>query len=187
MKKIHLNSNKEYPNKIHTLQELISALSKEDQSEYDSIIRSTDFSSNEFDEYCSWSNKCYTRNCITENDKFELILLCWNECQGTPIHDHGGEECWVKFIKGEFRETIYNKDENGKLKFVKSVISNPNDISYMIDFIGFHSLENLSNQKGMSLHLYAKPIRNCNVFDNDLKKFVNKEMSYSTIPTMEAN
>jgi cysteine dioxygenase len=46
--------------------------------------------------------------------------------------------------------------------------------------MGFHSLENISNKKSMSLHLYAKPIRNCKVFDEDSKGFVNKEMSYHT-------
>ena len=177
-----MNSYEEYPRKIKTLTDLIAILSNEDQSNYDSIFRATDFTKDAFNNFCSWSEKCYTRNCIVENEKFELILLCWNECQGTPIHDHGGEECWVKFIEGEFKETIYDKNENGSLTHTKSILSKENDISYMIDFMGFHKLENLSNKKGMSLHLYAKPIKSCNVFNSDLKKFVTKHMSYSTTP-----
>ena len=70
--------------------------------------------------------------------------------------------------------------ENDELIAVKSSISKTNQVSYMKDFMGFHSLENISNKKSMSLHLYAKPIRKCTVFDEDSKGFVNKEMSYHT-------
>ena len=56
----------------------------------------------------------------------------------------------------------------------------------MIDFMGFHRLENISDNKSMTLHLYAKPIRSCNVFDEDSKKFVNKDMVYSTVPDLVA-
>ena len=72
------------------------------------------------------------------------------------------------------------KNENDELIAVKSSISKTNQVSYMKDFMGFHSLENISNKKSMSLHLYAKPIRKCKVFDEDSKGFINKEMSYHT-------
>ncbi|MCL4148870.1 UNVERIFIED_CONTAM: hypothetical protein GTU68_020361 [Idotea baltica] len=133
-----------------------------------------------FENYSSWCDESYTRNCIVENEKFELILLCWKAGQITPIHDHGGEECWVKIIEGEFRETIYTADKSGELKVVKSMISKSNDVTYMIDFMGFHSIENLSSKKSMSLHLYAKPIRSCNIFDENSRKFVNKDLTYDT-------
>ena len=63
---------------------------------------------------------------------------------------------------------------------MKSSISKPNDVTYMKDFMGFHRLENLSKKRSMSLHLYAKPIRKCNVFDENSKTFVNKEFGYDT-------
>ena len=165
---------------IQSIEELISALTTEERGSFDSIIRSTQFSINEFDRYSSWCNKSYTRNCIADNEKFELILLCWEAGQKTPIHDHGGEECWVKILKGEFQETIYSADDSGKLNTIKVINSKTDDITYMVDFMGYHCLENLSTKKSMSLHLYAKPIRNCNVFDETTRKFVNKVMVYDT-------
>jgi cysteine dioxygenase len=136
----------------------------------------------DLENYCSWSNKSYTRNCIIDNEKFELILLCWAPGQITPIHDHGGEECWVKFITGEFKEIIYQENDLGDLAIVKSGISKAGDISYMIDFMGCHTLENLSKKRSMSLHLYAKPIRTCNVYDKGSRKFVSKNLAYCTVP-----
>lgn len=138
-------------------------------------------SSSVFNDYCSWSDECYTRNCIVDNEKFELILLCWGPGQMTPIHDHGGEECWVTIIDGEFKETIYKIDDADGLKEVKSSIAKTNDVTYMIDFMGFHTLENLSNNRSMSLHLYAKPIRSCNSYDEKSGKLVNKELVYTTV------
>jgi cysteine dioxygenase len=84
-------------------------------------------------------------------------------------------------IEGEFKETVYKKDDEGELMVVKSSIAKQNDVTYMKDFMGFHRLENLSNKRSMTLHLYAKPIRTCNVFDENSKTFVNKNMGYDTI------
>ncbi len=177
----NLNSKEQNSTTLQSIDDLITALCEEERTTYNHIIRSINLPSEAFKNYCSWSNTCYTRNCIAEYEKFELILLCWEKGQKTPIHDHGGEECWVKIIEGEFRETIYQKDETGTLASVTSTISKVNDISYMIDFMGYHCLENLSEKRSMSLHLYAKPISNCNVFDEKSNKIINKELSYDTI------
>lgn len=172
---------------LQSLDELITALSEGERTAYNHIIRSMKFPENAFENYCSWSDECYTRNCIVENEKFELILICWGEGHQTPIHDHGGEECWVKVIEGEFKETIYKQNEAGELTIVKTAISKPNEITYMKDFMGFHRLENMSNKRSMTLHMYAKPIRNCNTYDEDAQKFVNKDLSYHTIPEVVEN
>jgi cysteine dioxygenase len=179
--KIILNSNENNIKTPQTISELIVALSEGERTTYNHIIHSINFPSNAFEKYVSWSNKCYTRNCIVDNEKFELILICWCEGHGTPIHDHDGEECWVKVIKGEFKETIYKKNETGELNIVKTSISKPNQVTYMKDFMGFHTLENLSNKKSMSLHLYAKPIRKCRIFDEKSNAFVTKKLDYDTI------
>lgn len=176
-----LNSNLKNIETYQSLTELVSILSKEEREKYAAIFGSLNLPKRAFTDICSWSCKSYTRNCIVENEKFELVLLCWEKGQITPIHDHGGEECWVKIIEGEFRETIYKVDNFGELNMVKSTISKTGDITYMIDFIGCHRLENLSNARSMSLHLYAKPIRNCNMFDESSGKFYKKELAYSTV------
>ncbi len=164
-----------------TLDELVTALSEEERTTYSNIFHSIKIPNSTFEPCSSWSNSRYTRNCLAENEKFELILLCWEEGQKTPIHDHGGEECWVKVIEGELRETHYKYNEDGELKTGKTAVSKTDDISYMIDFMGFHSLENISDGRAMSLHLYAKPIRNCKIFDDKSGQFVRKDMNYCTV------
>jgi cysteine dioxygenase len=180
-----LDSQKNTPVIVQSLNELVTALSEGERTTYNNIIRSMNIPSSVFKDYCSWSNESYTRNCIVDNKKFELILLCWELGQITPIHDHGGEECWVAVVQGEFKETIYQMNDNDELKIVKSSIAKTNDITYMIDFMGFHSLENMSDGRSMSLHLYAKPIRSCNMYDEKSGKIISRDLAYSTISELE--
>ena len=179
-KSIILNFNESTAKTLQTIDDLIKALLEGERTTYNHLIHSTEFKPNAFDTYASFSDECYTRNCIIDTEKFELILICWCEGHRTAIHDHGGEECWVKVIKGEFKETIYKQDEAGDLNLVKSAISKANEITYMKDFMGFHRLENISNKKSMSLHLYAKPIRRCTIFNETSKTFVSRDLSYYT-------
>ena len=86
----------------------------------------------------------------------------------------------MKVIEGVFKETIYKENDAGVLQFEKTGISKPNEVTYMKDFMGFHTLENTSNQKSMSLHLYAKPIRKCRVFDAASKTYTDKKLGYDT-------
>ena len=175
-----MNSDEHPLAALQSIDDVITALFREEPTSYHDIMRAIKLPTGCFEEHSSWCDQSYTRNCLVDSEKFELILLCWGAGQITPIHSHGGEECWVKIIEGEFQEIIYTADESGELTVIKSMISKPNDISYMIDFMGFHSLQNLSDKKSMSLHLYAKPIRSCKVFDEDLREFVTKDLAYDT-------
>ena len=175
-----MESKKKSTTILQGLNDLISALSEGERTTYNHIIHSLQLEPNAFEKYANWSKDCYTRNCIADTEKFELILICWCAGHQTSIHDHGGEECWVKVIEGEFKETVYKQDKMGALKLTKTKFSKKNDITYMKDFMGFHRLENSANKRSMSLHLYAKPIRSCNVFNEVSKTFVLKELDYDT-------
>lgn len=171
----------ENPKKLlQPIDDLVTSLSEEERTTFGKIIRNSQIKPEDLDKYTSWSEDCYTRNCIANNEKYELILICWCKGHQTPIHDHGGEECWVKVISGEFEEDIYKQDADKRLMKVKSSISKRGEVTYMKDFMGFHRLKNMANEKSMTLHLYAKPIRKCNIFDEELNTFVPKEMSYHT-------
>ena len=181
-KDIRLNTATYSIKTIASLDELVTALQNGTKATYNSIIQSAQLTKEDFNEFATWSKSCYTRNCIANNDDFELILLCWAPRQCTPIHDHGGEECWVTIIDGEFQETLYSHEEPGRLKELKTIVSSPGDITYMCDFMGFHNIKNLSDSRSMSLHFYAKPIRSCNTYCETSKELVNKDLMYDTFP-----
>lgn len=174
-----MSSIKSVNKTARTLAELQKLLKFSDKTDYLSILESTEISSTCYKEFSSWSSENYTRNCITINDEFELILLCWEKGQQTPIHDHGGEECWVKVIEGSLEEVIY-KEEDGDLMSIRTNTLLPDNISYMVDFMGYHALKNTFDGRTVTLHLYAKPIKSCRVFKKKSQTFVRKTMNYST-------
>jgi cysteine dioxygenase len=176
-----LESTKKTQKTLETMSELIQVLDEEERTQYTTILKTMKLPIAAFEKHATWSDTCYTRNCVEENENFELILICWEKGQATAIHDHGGEECWVYFVDGEFTEHVYKKDEGGKLTIVETTYAKPGDVAYMIDFMGYHNLENLSNKRSMSLHLYAKPIKNCNVYDSKKNEFVRKELAYDNV------
>lgn len=41
------------------------------------------------------------------NDRFNLMILCWNESQSSAIHDHADSHCFLKVLKGSLMEVKY--------------------------------------------------------------------------------
>lgn len=43
--------------------------------------------------YLWFSNDHYTRNLVLKTDLFELIAICWEIGQKSPIHNHRDQNC----------------------------------------------------------------------------------------------
>lgn len=165
---------------ISSIPELVNALNDCDQRDFPRIAPSIDIPKEEFEKFATWDEDHYTRNCIANNDDYELLLLCWDEGQETPIHCHGGKECWVRVIAGpitekRFEEDDFNPDKPDEVEKCKS-----GDITYMNDDLGFHSLHNEGSGRAMSLHLYVDPIKSCRIYDPEKGEFEMTELEYDT-------
>ena len=164
---------------IASLTQLIEILKATPSGQFESVAQHLSLTKTDVLPYATFSPSSHTRNCLELNERFELILLCWEPGQMTGIHDHGGEECWVYFMDSLFEEIIYQRSQS-KLKQTQSKTATNGSISYMSDFLGVHSLKNAGNRRGFSLHLYAKPMRSCVVFNTLSGTFEEKKMSYDT-------
>ncbi len=131
----------------------------------------------ELEKYLHWDTAHYTRNCIRRTEKFELIALCWEPHQETPIHCHGGEECWVYMVDGELEESRFEEEDFDCEKEKQKMSLGEYQISYMEDTQGYHSLSNLTSKRAVSLHLYHKPISSCRIYNKELQSFKWVEMS----------
>ena len=165
---------------ILTLSQLIAMLSESSSDHYKSIFKNLNLNSDELTDFKNWSQDSYMRNGIYKDDRFELLLICWEEGQDTTIHCHGGEECWIYILEGEVQEVFYSLDESENLIKKGSRTLYKNQDSYINDTIGYHKLKNSFNGRTMSLHLYAKPIENCTYYDEVSGAFIEKELSYDT-------
>lgn len=113
----------------------------------------------------------YTRNLIGKDEHFELVALGWLGQQRTPIHDHAGQRCWMWVVHGSLKFQTYRHDENGLHAIGEPQIIEAGGKLYIDDELGWHSIENCSHKPAVSLHLYARPISACQVFDEHSMTF----------------
>lgn len=167
------------PNKI---KELIETLNKETElKNFEKHLKESQISSDDLQNYLYFSQKKYTRNLIFQNDKFELMTLCWEAKQETPIHDHNGSRGIVLVTQGTLHEVIYKQTPNPPcLIKVSEVNAGEKAITSIDDSIGYHKIINNSGERAVSLHLYAKPIEAFYVYNsNNLKRCLKTPCFYS--------
>ncbi len=163
---------------IKTINELIVELEEQEKKYYPRILKSLQIPIEKFYNIAEWDADHYSRVCLAKNKKFELILLCWNGYDQTPIHDHDGQKCWVYQLAGQIEEKRYDLVDDNEPVEVLSTKLTPRNLTYMDDNMGCHALINSSPKRSLTLHLYVNPIEKCSVYCEDSEEFQTKEMSY---------
>lgn len=168
--------------KITTVQQLLDELDEiNEPKRYGTIANRIHIEQGAFGLFESWQEATYTRNCIRRTTDYELILLCWEAGQETPIHCHNEQECWVYVVEGELEEQRFDNELNRvDVAGLESIPLNQKEKSYMNDHLGYHTLANQTDKRAMSLHLYAKPIERCRTYDENEGCFKWVELKYHT-------
>lgn len=105
----------------------------------------------DYKKFVKESNICYQKQKIYSENNVDMFVITWNKNQVTPIHNHADNGCFLKVLEGCLKESIYDKE----LQINKESILYQNDISFMSNDIGLHSINNVSNTISVSLHLYS--------------------------------
>lgn len=160
------------------LQELVDELKKvfaEDKVNIEYVKTLMElYESNPLDwkKFAKFDQYRYTRNLVDEgNGKFNLMILCWNESQGSCIHSHSDSHCFLKVLNGQVQEEIFDwpdesSDTELEMNMLKQMVFEKNQVTYINDTIGLHRMENPSHcAKAVTLHLYSPPFIMCNTFD----------------------
>lgn len=165
---------------IASVEQLIQSFQDSEPPEQGSVLKSIDIPLSEFLGFANWSDGCYTRNCLARCEEFEFVLICWDGHCKTKIHDHDGQDCWVYQVDGELRELRYKGPEDN-LEVYSDRSLNEGELSYMNDKMGFHRIENPSDQRAMTLHVYANPIKQCKVYNEATSSFEIAVLDYDSI------
>lgn len=115
----------------------------------------------------------YTRNLIHRSEDFEVLCLCWDAGTRSAVHDHAGEECFFLVHHGSFRVDNFALLEGGRgpgyalLEHEGTLL---NVSARMVDHRSSSSdIHRVSVMPGtgraVSLHVYARPIDRCLVYD----------------------
>lgn len=139
--------------------------------------------------YFFWSERFYTRNLIYKDPRFELMSVCWEKGQSSPIHNHADQMCWMMVVDGRLRGQNFSVreideargycklDEADRFELseclaAKVELENP-----------VHQILNLSefDQRAVSLHIYSKPFDHCLSYTREDDSFSEIPLCYTSV------
>jgi cysteine dioxygenase len=115
-------------------------------------IKNLYFNIQDFNNNITFKKNDYNKSILFRDAKYEIVLICWDSCCQTKIHNHPKNGCIMKILKGTLIEECFNE----KNLNIKCNTYNENDVSYIHDDLYLHKIIN-SNQKSISLHIYSPP------------------------------
>jgi cysteine dioxygenase len=136
--------------------------------------------------YALFSDQHYTRNLVTLEARFELMILCWGPGQESPIHNHEGQDCWMAVLEGEVEEVRYPMPAGnvpGPLRTKGSWRFTRGQVAFIRDEMGLHLVRPASTSAsgGVTLHLYASPYDECNCYCPDTGQVTRKKLGHHSI------
>lgn len=128
----------------------------------------------------------YTRNLVHHEEHFELLILCWQRGQKSPIHNHQGQRCWMAVLDGSVRETLFQFPTDSTATGTPLVAGNSRvcgkgQVAFITDDIALHEIASANDAPAVSLHLYSKPFTTCQVYDRDSGRVELRKLSYTSV------
>jgi len=141
----------------------------------------------DWNDYVNFNEYKYCRNLVMANDMLELIVLCWLPKQASPIHNHAGQRCWAAILEGNIREQHYHFENThsafgeGPLEVIEDTVHEQGSVSFITDDIALHVLQPFNDTKGITLHVYSKPISECNLYCPITGKITHRKLGFYSI------
>ena len=114
----------------------------------------------------------YTRTVAFCDDAFEVLLLNWSPGAASPIHDHGGQHCWLAVIDGTLAVEDYERLDRGEHSGRALIASRGSssldcgDLDLRSGRFDIHRVRAARGARALSLHVYARPLRSFLVYDD---------------------
>ena len=122
--------------------------------------------------YLTWDRQHYTRNLVDHTDLYDLIAVCWEVGQGSSIHNHKGQNCWMTVPTGRLLVQNYrvinenlvahscNLEPTDSLELAVGSPVAVNPIEPVHSVINPREYD----QRAVSLHVYSLPFDSCIVY-----------------------
>lgn len=111
----------------------------------------------------------YARNLLCRTPRFDLLVLCWRPGQVTTIHDHADSLNVTRVYRGTLTSRsfeVVDRPEPGRCQIRQSQEETlqPGNLA-LVDFAEIHQLANTSEEDLVTVHVYARPLKDINVYD----------------------
>ena len=114
---------------------------------------------------CRFKPERYQRNMIQKTRWYELVCICWESGQRTPIHDHAGSSCAFLVVEGIATETRFVPTASG---LVCAEWTKHHEPCYLCASheADIHQVANVQapGEDLITLHLYSPELVNYNVY-----------------------
>ncbi len=137
--------------------------------------------------YLHFLPRRYTRNLVYRDARVEVMLVCWDTGSASPIHDHGGQRCWLRVLSGvmlmEDFPLLSGGHAPGPARLGPPRTRGPVGEG-AVDFRGPEdSVHRVSVLEGpaVTLHVYAAPVEECLIFDTHRHRCVARRLEYHSI------
>lgn len=126
----------------------------------------------------------YARTLVHRCAEFELLLLSWSPGSASPIHDHDGQDCWFVPLAGAFDLDDYaildEHDASARLTRLRARRVGAGELDRRDQYEAVHSVTP-ATPLAVSLHLYARPVDRCRVFDRKRGRWSWRLLGYDSL------
>ena len=152
------------------------------------LLRASPVDPKSIESYLIWDRQHYTRNLIDKTPLYELIAICWEVGQGSSIHNHKDQNCWMMAPIGRLliqNYKVINQDlQAGTCDIVPTDIveMNPSEPAAVDPRDPVHKVYNPAEfgQRAVSLHVYSRPYDSCVVYSDEQHKCGEIKLSYTS-------
>src|SRR5512146_3254004 len=139
--------------------------------------------------YLTWDPQHYTRNLIDKTPLYELIAICWEVGQGSSVHNHRDQNCWMavpigRLLVGNYH--LVSQDiEHGscQLEVSDTIEMNPANPCAVNPQDPVHRVYNPREfgQRAVSLHVYSRPFDTCEVYSMEKGTCGDVPLRYTSV------
>jgi cysteine dioxygenase len=132
----------------------------------------------------------YTRNLVFRNAHFELLILCWSPGSASPVHDHGGAQCFMKVYSGSLRVEEFTILSGGRRQGYAhiapsgSTVMSRGAIDVRTTTRDLHRVAAL-REEAISVHVYAKPLDRFLIFNPGHRSCRTVFGRYDSLPAIQ--
>ncbi|MCL1474112.1 cysteine dioxygenase [Argonema antarcticum] len=119
-------------------------------------------------QHITFSDKTYARKLLCRTSRFDMLVLSWHPGQFTTIHDHAGALNVTRVRSGTLTARLFEvydkRSSTEQLVRVESQEQLVRGELASVDRDRIHQLANTSDEKLVTLHVYAHPLSSINVY-----------------------
>ncbi|WP_191056027.1 MULTISPECIES: cysteine dioxygenase family protein [Oscillatoriales] len=119
-------------------------------------------------QHISFSDRTYARKLLCRTSRFDMLVLSWHPGQFTTIHDHAGALNVTRVRSGTLTARLFEvyDERSDREKLVRVIDEEQLGRGGLatVDRHHIHQLANTSDEKLVTLHVYAHPLASINVY-----------------------